>query len=302
MGDKRLSVLVNPSAGGDRGLIRARRIVGELADLGWTVDLTRLSGPDDVGDSIRRLQKAGADRVVLAGGDGMIHLALPALVNSNMVAGIVATGTGNDFCRGLGLPSNRRAALSHAVSDTVNPVDVIELEMPGGTEAGAMRYAASVVTFGFSGRVNAMANTMRFPRGVSRYTVATARQLGRLEPISVRMGFDDEPVQERQVAFVAVGNTPYFGGGMRICPHAAHDDGLMDVVVVEPVSAATLARVLPLVFLGKHVGHRAVSVHRCASFEVRGNEPLWADGESLGCSAAHLRVRSGALRVSGRLG
>lgn len=297
VGENRLSVFVNPAAGGNRGLIRARRIVGELADLGWTVDLVRLSGPADLARSIERLQATGAERVVLAGGDGMIHLALPALVGSSMATGIVATGTGNDFCRGLGLPSNRRSAIIESVSDVVNPVDIIELHAEGSSH-----FAASVMTFGFSGRVNAMANEMRFPRGTSRYTMATVRQLGSLEPVPVTMAFDDESAVEREVTFVAVGNTPYFGGGMKICPDARYDDGLLDVVVVEPVSAPTLARVLPLVFAGKHVGHGAVSVRRCHSLEIHGDEPLWADGEALAVNSARVSVRSGALRVAGTLG
>ncbi len=301
MGGNRLSVFVNPAAGGNRGLIRARRIVGQLADLGWTVDMVRMSGPADVAESIDRLHATGVRRIVLAGGDGMVHLALPALVDSDIVTGIIATGTGNDFCRGLGLPDSGRAAIANSVSDDVNDVDVLELRPTNAAVPDRSIFAASVATLGFSGRVNESANRLRFPRGTSRYTVATLQELRTLEPVSVRLRFDGEPEEERSVSFLAIGNTPYFGGGMKICPDARHDDGLMDVVVVEPVSALTLARVLPLVFAGKHAGHRAVSVRRCRCLSIEGNEQIWADGEPLGVNSARVSLRSGALRVAGTL-
>lgn len=261
-----------------------------------------MSGPEDVAQSIERLHGQGVQRIVLAGGDGMVHLALPALVGSEIVTGIIPTGTGNDFCRGLGLPHNGRAAIEHSVSTTVNRVDVLELQPFGpGDDSGSV-FAASVATLGFSGRVNESANRLTFPRGTSRYTLATFQQLRALEPVQLRLSFDDEPVDEVAVSFMAISNTPYFGGGMKICPDAVCDDGLMDVVVVEPVSAMALARVLPLVFSGKHLGNKAVSVRRCRSLSVEGNEQIWADGEPLGVNSARVSLRAGALRVAGTLG
>ncbi len=282
-------------------MTRARRIVGQLADLGWTVDLMRLSDPSEVAESIEQLRKSGVRRIVVAGGDGMVHLALPALVDSEVVTGVIAIGTGNDFCRGLGLSTNTRTAIANSVSDTVSPVDVLELQSLSRERARSPMFAASVATLGFSGRVNETANGLKFPRGTSRYTVATLQQLRSLEPVEVGLGFDDEPVRSRPITFMAIGNTPYFGGGMKICPDARHDDGLMDVVVVEPVGAITLGRVLPLVFAGKHLGNKAVSVRRCRSLTIEGTEQLWADGEPLGVNSARVSVRSGALRVAGTL-
>ncbi len=301
MVENRLSVFVNPAAGGNRGLIRARRTVGQLADLGWTVDLVRLSGPDDVAQSIEQRSQSGVRRIVLAGGDGMVHLALPALVGSGIATGIIATGTGNDFCRGLGLPDSSHLAVAHSVSEMVNPIDVLELEGIGVDAARRPMFAASVATLGFSGRVNESANRLTFPRGTSRYTLATLRELRTLEPVDVRLSFDDEPAESRPITFMAIGNTPYFGGGMKICPDARPDDGLMDVVMVEPVSAFTLARVLPLVFAGKHLGNKAVSVRRCRTLTIEGTEQIWADGEPLGVNSARVSLRSGALRVAGTL-
>ena len=44
---------------------------------------------------------------------------------------------------------------------------------------------------------------------------------------------------------VAVGNGPSFGGGLRITEGALLDDGLLDVVVIRPMSKLRLVRVYP---------------------------------------------------------
>ncbi len=52
---------------------------------------------------------------------------------------------------------------------------------------------------------------------------------------------------------VAVGNGPSYGGGMRVCPDARLDDGLLDVTVLGPISKPEFLRVFPTVYKGTHV-------------------------------------------------
>ena len=42
------------------------------------------------------------------------------------------------------------------------------------------------------------------------------------------------------VTLVAVGNTAWYGGGMKVCPGADPTDGLFDVTVVGPISRREL--------------------------------------------------------------
>lgn len=287
-GAKRVSVLINPAAGGNRGSNRARSVVAELVDAGSTVDLYRLGGPDEVHGLVDELRANQVRRLILAGGDGLVHLALPALVAERdgehgadrMVVGIVPLGTGNDFCRGLGLPTKRSQAVAAALSETVTPVDVIAIDYPGRPDTPS-QMAATVLTCGFSGRVNARANAMRFPSGSRRYTVATLAELLGLQTAHYRLSFDDEPPMELDSLLVAIGNTRYFGGGMAVCPDASFRDGLLDVVLVDDVPRSTFARVLPRVFNGRHIKHRAVTVRRCRRLSITTTEALWADGERL---------------------
>ena len=96
---------------------------------------------------------------------------------------------------------------------------------------------------------------------------------------------------------VAVGNGPSYGGGMRVCPDADLDDGLLDVVVVRALSIPAFLRVFPRVFAGTHVRHPAVEVLRAR--RVRLEAPgvvAYADGERVG--PLPLDLRGGAGRAA----
>ena len=63
-------------------------------------------------DDVEAAVEAGADRVVVAGGDGSIAPVAAAAGAAGIPLAVVPVGTANDFARRLGLPdsSRRRAA------------------------------------------------------------------------------------------------------------------------------------------------------------------------------------------------
>jgi diacylglycerol kinase (ATP) len=231
----------------------------------------------------------GMSRLVLAGGDGLIHLSLPALAETDVVLGIVPVGTGNDFARALGLPTKLNLAVTSALAEPTK-VDLIA--------TGEGRWAASIVTGGFSGQVNARANRLRFPPGQQRYTLATLLELAGLHTIGLTLDIDGT-VEELQTTLFAIANTRFFGGGMAICPDASPRDGLLDITVVGPTSRRVLAWLLPSVFSGRHVNHPAVRTWRGHQVQVTTTAQLWADGEPF--TGASFSAAPGVLRVAGSL-
>ena len=160
-------------------------------------------------------------------------------------------------------------------------------------------WVASVATAGFSGDVTARANGLRWPRGQQRYTVATLLQLPRLRRLHARITVDGV-AHEADNTLLAIGNTAYFGGGMRICPEARPDDGLLHVVVIGPVPVTTFLRVFPRVFGGGHVRHRDVATYTGRVVTVEGEDgEMWADGDVLGSNPVTCEAVAGALRVAG---
>jgi len=290
-------LLVNPSRSSRRGLLD--RVRSAIESSGREVIELRPANAAAVADTVTRAREGREggsggqqplERLVVAGGDGLIHQALPAVANSGIPVGIIGVGTGNDFARALGLPTRIDAAVRAALGEP-SPVDLIT--------TGCGRFAASVVTGGFSGRVNERANSLCFPPGQQRYTVATLLELRHLEPVALQLAVDGETHKLNSSLF-AIANTKFFGGGMAISPQAEPTDGLLDVVVVDAISPWLLARMLPTVFSGRHINHPAVSTYRGASIELATEAGLWADGEPFDANV--LTIAPGALSLAGSLG
>jgi diacylglycerol kinase (ATP) len=232
----------------------------------------------------------GVDRLVVVGGDGMVHLGVQAVAGTDTPLGIVPAGTGDDTARLLGLPRrDPTAAAAVAVGGTIRTADL------GRDDAGT--WFVGVVAAGFDARVNDRANRMRFPRGQARYNVAMLAELGVFQPIRYRLTLDGV-TDEIEAMLVLVGNGRSYGGGMRVTPTASIDDGLLDVVTVDPLGRAAFLRVFPRVYRGTHLGHPAVTLRRAARVELEAvGVTAYADGERLGPLPRTFTAHAQAIRL-----
>lgn len=101
-----------------------------------------------------------------------------------------------------------------------------------------------MLSCGIDAAVNARANGYRWPKGSARYVRALAGELGRFRPFGYRVTYDGQ-VWESAGTVVAVANTRWFGGGVKIAPDAAIDDGLLDVVVAGPFTKPGVVTIFP---------------------------------------------------------
>ncbi|HLU74369.1 MAG TPA: YegS/Rv2252/BmrU family lipid kinase [Nonomuraea sp.] len=291
-----LALLVNPAARGGRTLRLLEPVARRLRAGG--AELSVIVGTD-AADALARACLAVAERpdaLVAFGGDGLVHLAVQAVAGTDVPLGIIPAGTGNDIAAALGLPRKDPIAAARTVLRMrPRPVDAALISTDEGEEL-----FAGVVCCGFDSRVNERANRLTWPPGMARYLVATAQELRAFEPIPFRVTLDDGEPYEQEAMLVAVGNTSSYGAGMRVCPDARPDDGLLDVMLVEALGKAEFLRVFPRVYRGTHVTHPAVTVRRAR--KVRLEAPgvvAYADGERIGPGPVTCEVRPGALTVLG---
>lgn len=292
-----IALVVNPVAGRGRAAEAVGPVVTRFEALGAAV--TVLTGKDRA-ESLELCVRAvadGASALVAAGGDGMVHLALQAVAGTQTPLGIVPMGTGNDFATCLGLSTDIEAAVdvivSGLTSGAARAVDAVHATGDG----GSLEWWACVLGAGFDSAVNERANQMRWPRGPRRYDLAIFAELASLRPHNFVLDVDGHR-EELAATFIAVGNAPAYGGGMRIAPTADLSDGKLDVTVVGPISRLDLIRFKPRVYAGTHVEHPAVSTRRGTVVRLAGEGLVaYADGERLGGLPVTSECVPGALRV-----
>ena len=281
-------LVANPAARAGRG---AEEIAGVSARLGALgADVTEVIGADATETSalVDQAVTDGAERVVVLGGDGLVHLAVQSIAQSPTVLGLIPSGTGNDFAGALGMSAEATVAVEAALGDPTQ-VDLMRI---------GSRWGASVATAGFSVAVNERANRMRFPRGGSRYTIATLLQLPRMAATGYQLAIDDD--EQNVVAnLITIANTSDFGGGMRISPDASPTDGLLDITVVGEVGRVELLRWFRKVFDGSHLDHPKVSTFRGRAVTVTADADIWADGEPVAPAPVTIEAVPGALLLAG---
>ncbi|MFI9272970.1 diacylglycerol kinase [Kitasatospora sp. NPDC052896] len=288
-------LLVNPAAGGGRAEQAARRATARLREHGVEVRPVAGSDPADALRLARAATDGGADALVVAGGDGLIALALQALAGTGLPLGIVPAGTGNDHARAYQLPLGAPEAAADVIAEgTVATVDLGRID----TADGTTRYFGSVLAAGFDSLVSDRANQLSWPRGRLRYNLAMLAELAGLRPLPFRLVLADGTVLEGPLTLAAVGNTRSYGGGMLICPDADPADGLLDVTLIDAMPRRRLVRFFPTVFKGTHVLRDAVRTYRTTALRI--DSPginAYADGDHVGPLPAEVRVEPAALRV-----
>ncbi len=286
---RELALLTNPTAGKGKGARTAAMALPRLLEAGYDVRSLAGRSPAEAMELARQCVADGVEALVVCGGDGMVHLGVQAVAGTDTPLGIIPAGTGNDVARYLDLPRSDPALAADVVAR--GKERVIDLARVGSV------HFVTVLAAGFDAIVNERANAMAWPKGQMRYNLATLAELRVLAPIPYVLELDG--VEERlEATLVAVGNGPSFGGGLRITEGAVLDDGMLDVVVIKPLSKLGLLRTYPKLFKGTHVHAPQYQHHRVRRVTVAAPGIVaYADGERIGALPLTIEVVPGALRV-----
>ena len=131
---QRIGLVINPTAGKNTGARIGREAASLLAAAGHEiVDLSAMDGAH----AAERARGAIADRtvdcIVVAGGDGMVHLGVNLVAGTDMPLGIIAAGTGNDNARELGFAVRDSAkAVERITHGATRRVDAVRHRDPHG--------------------------------------------------------------------------------------------------------------------------------------------------------------------------
>ncbi len=285
-------VIVNRAAGHGRAARIWEQIRPVLLARGSEYEWLETLRPGHATELARDAVSRGFQRIIAVGGDGTVHETVNGLAQSPVVLGVIPAGTGNDFAKTLALPKDPSQALAAIDSGRVRRIDLARAND---------RYYMNVAGVGFDAEVAGEANRIpKYIKGAAGYLVSIFRVLPRYSPITLRINLDGR-VLEQPCLLVSAGNGRYYGGGLKICPEAVPDDGLLDVIVGGDFGKAETLAVLPRVFTGTHITHPKVKTYRAVKVSIESPVPLLvqADGEIIGQTPVTFELIPGALAVAG---
>ncbi|WP_336158801.1 diacylglycerol/lipid kinase family protein [Amycolatopsis sp. VC5-11] len=286
------ALAVHPASGRGAAARLAEAVAARLRPAVDRLDLLTATSVEESRALMRSSHAEGLDVLIVLGGDGAAHQGVQFCADHGVALGLVPSGTGNDFARALGVPADPRAA-TDALAKALQAGHrrSVDLGRVGDT------WFATVLCAGFDAAVNARANAMRWPAGPRRYDLAILAELTAFKPSPIVV-HTDEGTFSGDTSLIAVGNTPYYGGGIPICPDADPGDGLFDVTVIGAPGRARLLRMLPQLRTGEHVHKPSVETFRTRTLRIEApGWPVYADGEDQGQAPVEATCVPSALTV-----
>lgn len=254
----------------------AERVEHELTRHGAEVTCFDVRG---VGDAIA----CGAERLVIAGGDGSIAPAAQEAGHAGMPIAVIPVGTANDFARAHSLPRRFEAACELAATGT----ETEALEIGWMDE----RPFVNVASIGLSPAAAREAHGLKKALGPIAYFVGALRAGLRTHPVSCELRCDGAEVFSGEAWQVTIACSGAFGGGSKL--DADPSDGRLDAVAIAAGSRLRLARRAYGLRTGRIGLQQSVETNRCrrAELEVAGSATFNVDGEVIRSRSCEFTVR-----------
>jgi YegS/Rv2252/BmrU family lipid kinase len=285
---RRVALIVNPEAGGGRAAEALPAVQSALTEMGLRFQTARTESLEHA-ETLARAAVSAGETVAVLSGDGMIGKVAGALSGTDGVLVVLPGGRGNDLARALGIAHDAVAACEALANGRLRELDLGEVEG---------RPFIGIASCGFDSDANRIANEAPPALGNLVYAYGAVRALAAWEPACFELTIGD-----RQLEFtgdnVAVANSPFYGGGMRIARDAELDDGELDVVMCGHSPKRRFPLLIAKAFDGTFVDLASVHVERASELRIAADRPftVYADGDPIGDLPVTIRVRPRAVRV-----
>lgn len=282
------STLLITNAGGSSGDDEVGRATERLRQDG-PVDVFRPENAEALPEAIRQ-RGDQYDRIVLAGGDGTINLALDALLEVDKPVGILPLGTANDLARSLDISGQLESAVDTILAGHLRRLD-----------AGCVNGVSFInaIGIGMGPQMTREMNTeSKSQLGVLAYLKGIVQVLRRQRVFHARIE-SEERSREGEYIQITIANGIHYGGGMTIADDAKLDDSRLDVLLVPNQSHMSLLSNV-LRFRSGFTRATDTLIHwRCREIRIETDATMdvTADGEFLTQTPVECRIIPSCLSI-----
>jgi len=178
-------------------------------------------------------------RVYACGGDGTLNECANGAANrENVAITHFPCGTGNDFLKTFGKEHVSLFRDLQALSTgVVRKIDLIDCNG---------RYGINICSIGIDARIGTDVHkysNIPIIGGATGYVVSMVINVikGVTQRFHITVG---DMVIDKKITLACICNGQYYGGGFNPMPVAVTDDGILDILVVEPVSRFQVAKIV----------------------------------------------------------
>lgn len=224
----RTVVVFNPTVTTEADRDRLRLVLEEHGH--HTAEFVATTAEDPGAGQSAEAVRGGASLVVVCGGDGTVRLVADALADTGVPLAVVPCGTGNLLARNLGLPLGPAEALDAALRGAPHRIDLGRIDGDGlsPTHFTAMSGAGLDATM-----LEGTSDRAKSAIGWPAYVMAGVSNL-RAPRMRLTIRLDDGAEVRRTARMVLIANIGTVQGGATLVPAALPDDGLLDLMILDP--------------------------------------------------------------------
>lgn len=221
---KKILFIINPISGKGKNESLKALIPEIFPDNDFTCEIAVTTRKGQITEFSFDAAKRGMDAVIVAGGDGSVHEAGIALVNSGIPLGIIPCGSGNGFARHFGIPTSIRKSLETIREMKTTRTDSFTANGEPGLATCGMGFDALI----------SKAFLHRKKRGLIAYIFLTLKYLPGYNCIRYHYFADGKESSEIAFAFT-IANTSQYGNNAYIAPQAVANDRKLDIAIIRKI-------------------------------------------------------------------
>ncbi len=297
-------IIANPAARGGAVERQWPQIEALLQELGfaYSVHFTERRGHAE--QLVENVLLKGGRYLLGIGGDGTNHEIVHGIFNQSFVPpaevlyALLPFGTGNDWARQYGIPTDPRARLMRLKEGKAALQDIgrVQYQREGET---LTRYFVNVAGMAYDGFIGKKL-TENPVHNKAHYLLKIVQYLTEYKLSPARITYDGNIVEDRFYT-INIGLCRYSGGGMQFVPQAVPDDGLFALTFAREISKLEVILQTPRFYDGSLLKHSKIEGYQARNIRVDhiGDTPtlLEADGEFLGETPVVFELLERALRV-----
>ncbi len=293
-----MTLLVSSMSARGRALNYGRDLARTLGRGGWEVEVKVTTSEHDVEVEA---SKVDSPFVAALGGDGYITTAARGVLGTQTPLVPIPLGRGNDTCRALGIGANAGRWVRKLADADASEVSswVCDMDAMSVTSNGHEEIALGIVSLGIDATANMVANRAWIRSGPVAYAWgAVYGFLGKHKPVRMEALVDGRD-EEVGGWLCSISNSGWFGGGVNLVPGSQFDDGILELVSVEPMSRLRVLRPLVRALTARSAHDPIIKVKEGRVFKLIGPAGIiaMADGDYVGQTPLEIRVLSRALKV-----
>ncbi len=289
---KPIFIIINPYAGNGKAIETWAKLEQELIKQNINFEAKITKKKENLSSEIIDAFGKGTRHFLAVGGDGTLHELINAIMpiwgesenEDTPTIGLFPTGTGNDWVKSQGIDKNIKHFTNTLISTKETYQDICKISYTENS-VEKERYFLNIASLGFGGETVENVDKLRKKVSLGKLTFIAGLAFTLFGFKSSRCKVVTDGSEIKFPLFIlAVGKGKFFGGGIKILPHAQPDDKQLAISMVRKIPKWKVLVNITRLFDGTYTKNKEVVVLKGKEvlFKSAKKIPLEIEGEFIG--------------------